>query len=402
MLAGKRILLIVSGGIAAYKAPELVRQLREAGGEVSCVLTHGGSQFVTPLTLSALSEQKVYQDLFSLTDEHEMGHINLSRQSDVLLVAPASANLLAKLAHGQADDLATTVLLAADKPIMVAPAMNVRMWENPATKSNLNTLINRGITIIGPEEGEMACGESGKGRMSEPLQILAAIKKYFGANQPLSEKRALVTSGPTHEAIDPVRFITNRSSGKQGHAIAQALSQLGSSTTLVTGPTQLPDPKGVNVIRVETACQMLAACEAALPVDVAICAAAVTDWRISNEGTHKLKKKFGEKPTFKLIENPDILQTLSNLDNHRPHLVVGFAAETENVIKNANAKLKNKGCDWIFANDVSPRSGIFAGDTNTVHLITKEGSENWPKLPKVDVGMRIAQRVAKAIEAIND
>ncbi len=402
MLTGKRILLIVSGGIAAYKTPELVRRLREAGSSVRCVLTNGGAKFVTPLTLSALSEDRVYQDLFSLTEENEMGHINLSRRSDILLIAPASANLLAKMAHGQADDLATTVLLGSDKPILAAPAMNVHMWENPATQTNLITLKSRGITIIGPNEGGMACGEFGMGRMSEPLEIIAAMKKFFSKDLPLSGRQALVTSGPTHEAIDPVRYIANRSSGKQGHAIARALSELGATTTLITGPTQLPVPPGVKVIHVETAAQMLTACEAALPADIAICVAAVADWRIDTKAQKKLKKKLGKPPKLKMIENPDILKTLCNTKNERPRLVVGFAAETENVIANAQAKLNSKGCDWVIANNVSPDTGTFESDNNTVHLVTANEVEDWPKLSKADVGKRIAERVAETLGNFND
>ena len=296
MLAGKRILLIVAGGIAAYKTPDLVRRLRERGAVVRCVLTDGGAQFVTPLTLGAVSEDKVYDSLFSLTDEHEMGHINLSRQADALLVAPATANMLAKIAQGLADDLATTLLLATNKPVLVAPAMNVRMWEHPATQANIGTLANSGVTVIGPNEGDMACGEYGMGRMSEPLEIAAAIEDFFAANGRLTGSRALVTSGPTYEPIDPVRYIANRSSGKQGHAIAEALMRLGTKTTLVTGPTQQPDPPGVQVVHVESARQMLVACEAALPADIAVCAAAVADWRPDTEADQKLKKEAGAQP----------------------------------------------------------------------------------------------------------
>ena len=400
MLDGKRILLIVSGGIAAYKTPDLVRRLRERGASVRCLLTQGGAQFVTPLTLGAVSEDKVYQDLFSLTDEHEMGHINLSREADVLLVAPATANMMAKMVHGQADDLASTVLLATDKPVLVAPAMNVRMWEHAATQANLGTLRERGVRLIGPNEGDMACGEYGPGRMAEPLEIAAALNDFFGAGARLSGRRALVTSGPTYEPIDPVRYIANRSSGKQGHAIAEALTRLGTQTTLVTGPTQLPDPPGVDVVRVETARQMLAACEAALPADIAVCAAAVADWRVDTEAEQKLKKEPGAPlPPLAMAENPDILRTLSNAANQRPGLVVGFAAETENVIAHAQAKLARKGCDWIIANDVSPATGTFAGDANTVHLVHPDGVEDWPRLSKKEVGARLADRIAVALEA---
>ena len=401
ILAGKRILLIVSGGIAAYKTPELVRRLREEGLSVRCVVTEGGAKFVTPLTLGALSEDKVYHELFSLTDENEMGHINLSRQADAVVIAPASANILSKMAHGQADDLASTVLLASSKPIFAAPAMNVRMWENPATRANLDTLACRGITILGPTRGDMACGEFGMGRMLEPEKIVVALTDFFYKSTRLAGRHAIVTSGPTHEAIDPVRYITNRSSGKQGHAIANALSQLGTKTTLVTGPTSLLNPPGVKVIAVETASQMLAACEAALPADIAICAAAVTDWRVKEKMAQKLKKKKGETPNLLMVENPDILHTLSNSKHNRPRLVVGFAAETENVIDNATAKLTGKGCDWIIANDVSPINDVFANDTNTIHLITADGVEDWPKLSKADVGTRIAERIAQKFEAFD-
>ncbi len=400
MLAGKRILLIVAGGIAAYKTPDLVRRLRERGAAVRCVLTNCGAKFVTSMTLGAVSEDRVYNDLFSLTDEYEMGHINLSRQADALLVAPATANLLAKMAHGLADDLATTVLLATDKPVLAAPAMNVRMWNHPATEANVGTLANRGVKLIGPNEGDMACGEYGMGRMSEPLEIAAALDDFFAANGRLAGRRALVTSGPTYEPIDPVRYIANRSSGKQGHAIAGALTRLGTKTTLVTGPTQQPDPPGVQVIHVESARQMLTACEAALPADIAVCAAAVADWRVDTEAGQKLKKKTGgHPPPLVMTENPDILRALSNTKNTRPDLVIGFAAETENVITNAQAKLARKGCDWIVANDVSPGTGTLAGDANTVHLVTAEGVEDWPRLSKLEVGERLADRIADALEA---
>ncbi len=413
MVDGKRILLVVSGGIAAYKTPELVRRLREKGARVRCVLTAGGAEFVTPLALAAVSEDKVYDALFSLTDESEMGHIRLSREADVVLVAPATANILAKMAAGLADDLATTALLATDKPILAAPAMNVRMWENPATQHNLKTLAERGVGFIGPEEGDMACGEWGMGRMSEPDAIVAAVEKFFrqGATArplkspsvrslPLSGTKALVTSGPTFEAVDPVRYIANRSSGKQGHAIAQALARLGSQTTLVSGPTQQPDPPGVRVVRVESARDMLKACAQALPVDVAVCAAAVADWRAETVAREKIKKGAAAKPPqLKLVENPDVLATLSASGNLRPRLVIGFAAETENVIEAAKAKRKVKGCDWMVANDVSPATGILAGDFNTVHLISADGVEDWPRLAKAAVAERLAARVAPALGA---
>lgn len=403
MLDGKRILLIVAGGIAAYKGPELVRRLREKGAAVRCVLTAGGAEFVTALTLAAVSEDKVYQDLFSLTDESEMGHIRLSREADLLLVAPATANLLAKMAGGIADDLATTALLATDKPVMVAPAMNVRMWEHPATKANVATLTQRGVRFVGPEEGDMACGEWGLGRMSEPDAIVAAVEDFFRAGHAAAERRlagvrALVTSGPTYEAIDPVRFIANRSSGKQGHAIAAALAHLGGDTTLVSGPTKLPDPPGVTVVHVESAREMLDACEKSLPVDVAVCAAAVSDWRVAHPAAAKIKKGKNRPPALELAENPDILARLSQAANRRPKLVVGFAAETENVVENAIEKRAAKGCDWMLANDVSPAAGTFDGDSNTVHLISADGVEPWPRLSKQALAERLAERIADALE----
>jgi phosphopantothenoylcysteine decarboxylase / phosphopantothenate---cysteine ligase len=398
VLDGKKVLLIVSGGIAAYKSPDLVRRLRKQGAAVRCVMTESAKQFVTPLALGAVSEDKVYDDLFSLNDEHEMGHIQLSRDADVLLVAPATANIMAKMAHGEADNLATTVLLATDKPVLAAPAMNVRMWEHQATQANIATLTARGIAMIGPDEGDMACGEYGMGRMVEPEDIVIALQRFFGSAQPLAGKHALVTSGPTYEPIDPVRYIANRSSGKQGHAIAEALAGLGATTTLVSGPTQLPDPAGVNVVNVESAAQMLAACTAALPADIAVCAAAVCDWRADDQASEKLKKSPGDTPPpLQLAENPDILATLSVAGETRPDLVIGFAAETENVIDNAKAKLARKRCDWIIANDVSPETGTFAGDTNTVHLITQQGSEDWPAMSKTRVGAQLAQRIADTL-----
>ena len=398
MLHGKRILLIVSGGIAAYKSLELVRRLRERGAAVRCVLTRGGSQFVTPLSLAALSEDKVYTELFSLTDEAEMGHIQLSRDADLLVVAPATADILAKMTHGQADDLASTVLLATDKDVMVAPAMNVRMWEHAATQANLETLRQRGVHVVGPEEGDMACGEYGLGRLSEPDDIAAAVSDFFQSSAPLSGRRALVTSGPTHEPIDPVRYIANRSSGRQGHAIAAALASRGATTTLVSGPTNLPDPPGVTVVRVESARDMLAACEAALPADVAVCAAAVADWRVAREANEKLKKNGAGPPSLEMAENPDILATLAAATNTRPRLVIGFAAETEQVVEHARTKRDRKGCDWILANDVSPETGTFGGADNTIHLVSADGVEDWPRMTKADVANRLADRIAKTLE----
>ncbi len=398
MLHGKRILLIISGGIAAYKSLELVRRLRERGAAVRCVLTRGGSQFVTPLSLAALSEDKVYTELFSLTDEAEMGHIQLSRDADLLVVAPATADLLAKMTHGQADDLASTVLLATDKDVMVAPAMNVRMWEHAATQANLETLRQRGVHVVGPEEGDMACGEYGLGRLSEPDDIAAAVSDFFQTSAPLSGRRALVTSGPTHEPIDPVRYIANRSSGRQGHAIAAALARRGAATTLVSGPTNLPDPPGVTVVPVESARDMLAACEAALPVDVAVCAAAVADWRVAKTADEKLKKNGSGPPALEMAENPDILASLAAATNTRPGLVIGFAAETEQVVEHASAKRERKGCDWILANDVSPETGTFGGDDNTIHLVSADGVEDWPRMSKTDVADRLADRIAEKLE----
>jgi phosphopantothenoylcysteine decarboxylase / phosphopantothenate---cysteine ligase len=399
MLTGKRVLLIVSGGIAGYKSLELVRRLRERGAAVRCVLTAGGAQFVTPLSLAALSEDKVYTDLFSLTDESEMGHIRLSREADLVIVAPASADLLAKMAQGMADDLATAVLLAADKPILIAPAMNVRMWHHPATQANLALLASRGVRSVGPTEGPMACGEFGLGRMAEPADILAAADAQLAEDGPLGGRRALVTSGPTHEPIDPVRFIGNRSSGRQGHAIAAELARRGAETVLVSGPTAEPDPPGVIVRHVETAQQMLDACHAALPADVAICAAAVADWKIASPAPQKLKKTTGKPPSIELAPNPDILATLSAAGNARPRLIIGFAAETERIVENAVAKRAAKGCDWIVANDVSPKSGTFGGDRNTIHLISGEGTEHWPTLSKVEVAERLVDRVVRHFAA---
>jgi len=398
-VSGRRVLLIVSGGIAAYKALELIRLLRRAEYGVTCVLTAGGAQFVTPLSLQALSESKVYSDLFSLTSESEMGHIQLSRAADLLVVAPASADILAKMAAGLADDLASTLLLATDKPVLVAPAMNVRMWEHQATQANMATLRGRGIHVVGPEEGAMACNEWGFGRLAEPPEILAAIERLLGADAPLRGRHALVTSGPTQEPIDPVRFIANRSSGRQGHAIAAALAALGARVTLVSGPVSVPDPPGVAVLRVESAAEMLAACRAALPADVAVCAAAVADWRVARQSAHKMKKVPGAAPpVLELAPNPDILATLSAPGPDRPRLVVGFAAETDDLMANAAAKRARKGCDWIVANDVSPESGIMGGAENAVHLITEAGVEDWPRLSKEEVARRLARRIAEALE----
>jgi len=393
----KRILLIVGGGVAAYKALELTRLARKAGLAVRPVLTAAGEQFVTPLSLSALAEDKVYSDLFSLTDEAEMGHIQLSRQADLIVVAPATADLMAKAAQGLASDLASTILLATDKPVLMAPAMNVRMWEHPATRRNLERLQADGVLFVGPDEGAMACGEYGPGRMAEPPAILAAIEQALAgsASRPLAGRRALVTAGPTAEPIDPVRVITNRSSGKQGFAIARALADLGAEVTLVAGPTAQPTPAGVRRLDVETAREMLAACEAALPADVAVCVAAVADWRPEASAGRKIKKGAAGPQPISLVENPDILATLSK-GAKRPKLTVGFAAETDQVEAHAQAKLARKGCDWIVANDVS-LDGVMGGDANTVAIFSAEGVERWPSLPKAEVATRLARRIAEAL-----
>ena len=391
----KRVLLIVTGGIAAYKALELIRLLRARGIAVTCVLTRHGEQFVTPLSLQALSESRVYTDLFSLTDESEMGHIELSRAADLIVVAPASADILARMAAGLAGDLAATLLLATDKPVLVAPAMNVRMWEHAATQANMLTLRARGVMAVGPDEGAMACNEYGFGRLAEPPAILAAIERTLGSG-PLAGRHALVTSGPTHEPIDPVRYIANRSSGRQGHAIAAALAGLGARVTLVRGPVALPDPPGVAVVRVETAAEMLDACRAVLPADIAVFAAAVADWRVSGAAAGKIKKTSGA-PALELVPNPDILATIARLEHGRPVLVVGFAAETDDLAANAAAKRRAKGCDWIVANDVSAATGIMGGPENAILLVTDMGAEAWPRMTKDEVARRLAQRMADAL-----
>jgi phosphopantothenoylcysteine decarboxylase/phosphopantothenate--cysteine ligase len=392
-LDGRRILLIISGGIAAYKSLDLIRRLRERGARVRCILTKGGAEFVTPLAVATLSGERAFQDIFSLTDESEIGHITLAKECDLVVVAPATANLLARMTAGMADELASTALLATDRPILVAPAMNVRMWNHAATQANLATLRARGVRTVGPAEGPLAEGESGMGRMAEVPEILDAIAAMLGAG-PLAGRRAVVTSGPTIEPIDPVRYIANRSSGKQGHAVAAALAALGAEVTLVSGPVVLPDPPGCRVVKVETALQMLAAVEQALPADIAVCAAAVADWAVADPATEKRKKIPGAPPpAIALTANPDILATLS-AGPARPSLVVGFAAETETVVDHARAKRAAKGCDWIVANDVSPASGVFGGDANTVHLVTGGGIEDWPTLPKAEVARRLAERIA--------
>jgi phosphopantothenoylcysteine decarboxylase/phosphopantothenate--cysteine ligase len=438
--------LVVTGGIAAYKTPELVRRLREKGLAVRCVLTRAAREFVAPLALAAVSEDKVYEDLFSLTtrscargahdDESEMGHIRLSREADLVVVAPATADILAKMAAGLAGDLASTLLLATDKPVLAAPAMNVRMWEHAATQANIATLAKRGVVFVGPEEGDMACGEWGMGRMAEPATIVAAVIAFLaqgkpaspGAEAPKTENsaampppgflfgrpscegmptgmtppgalagtRALVTSGPTWEALDPVRYIANRSSGKQGHAIARALGHAGARVTLVTGPVALADPPGVATVHVESAREMLAACQRALPADVAVCAAAVADWRAASPARDKIKKT-GAPPSLALAENPDILRTLARAGAGRPRLVIGFAAETGDLVANARKKLASKGCDWILANDVSAGTGVIGGDVNTVAFVTRAGTESWPSLSKDALAARLATRIAAAL-----
>ena len=396
MLAGKRVLLVIGGGIAAYKSLLLIRLLRSAGAAVTPVLTRAGAEFVTPLSVAALAGEKVYSALFDLTDEAEMGHIQLSRVADLVVVAPATADLMAKMAGGRADDLASTLLLATDTPVLVAPAMNVRMWNHAATQRNVAQLRADGIGFIGPDEGEMACGEYGPGRMAEPEAIFAAITAAL-SDGPLKGRHVLVTSGPTHEPIDPVRYIANRSSGAQGSAIAAALRDLGAEVTFVTGPATVPAPDGVKVVRVETAQQMLEAVQAALPADAAVMAAAVADWRVANAGTQKMKKDAaGRTPALEFAENPDILATVSK-GPMRPRLVVGFAAETEKVVDHATAKRARKGCDWIVANDVSPATGIMGGTENAVVLITADGAESWPRMSKDAVARALAQRISDAL-----
>jgi phosphopantothenoylcysteine decarboxylase/phosphopantothenate--cysteine ligase len=413
ILAGKRILLIIGGGIAAYKGLELIRRLRERGAEVRAILTKAGEAFVTPLSVSALTGDKVYTDLFSLTDEAEMGHIEMSRDADLLVVAPATADLLAKMAQGLANDLASTTLLATDKKILVAPAMNVRMWLHAATQRNIARLHEDGVAFVGPNDGEMACGEYGPGRLAEPLEIVAAIETALAgttfiplpasvthetrlpAASPLCGKHVLITAGPTHEPIDPVRYIANRSSGKQGYAIAAAALAAGARVTLVSGPVSLMAPPGASLVRVETAREMLEAVQKALPADIAIFSAAVADWRVADAGAQKLKKGEDGAPHFALVENPDILATIAHDAVRRPPLVVGFAAETERVIDHATAKLVRKGCDLIIANDVSPGTGVMGGDRNRVHLVSKAGVETWPDMGKDDVARTLVARLGE-------
>ena len=396
MLTGKRILLIIGGGISAYKSLDLIRKLRERGAAVTPVLTGAATEFVTPLSVAALSGSKVYGELFDLTDEAKMGHIQLSRSADLVVVAPATADLMSKMAHGLANDLASNLLLATDTPILVAPAMNVRMWGHAATQRNIATLADDGVAFVGPNEGDMACGEFGPGRMAEPLEIVAAVEAKL-SDGPLKGKRVLITSGPTHEPIDPVRYIANRSSGAQGTALANALSALGADVVFVTGPADVAPPSGVEVIAVKTAQQMLEAVQTALPADVAIFAAAVADWRVEGMSDRKLKKTKDGLPTLTFAENPDILAHVSQLKTGRPALVVGFAAETNDVEANATAKLKRKCCDWIVANDVSPETGIMGGSENYVAIISQAGVEEWPRMSKDIVSRKLAQRIVEAI-----
>jgi len=399
-LENKRILILIGGGIAAYKVLDLIRRLKEKGASVRAVLTRAATEFVTPLSVASLSGDKAYVDLFDLTDEAEIGHIELSRDADLLVVAPATADLMAKMATGSADDLASTVLLATDKKVLIAPAMNVRMWQHPATRRNLERLLADGVRCVGPNEGDMACGEWGPGRMAEPQEILRAIDVELGAvgaSGPLSGRRILVTAGPTHEPIDPVRYIANRSSGKQGYAVARAAVALGAEVVLVAGPVALTDPPRVKTIRVETAEEMLAACEAALPVDAAVCTAAVADWRVTERTAKKLKKEKSGERSLHLTPNPDILKSLAQRRRDRPTLVVGFAAETDAVIEEAKRKLDQKGCDWIVANDVRPETAIMGGDENEVHLVTRDGVDSWARMSKQRVAEKLAQRIAAAL-----
>ncbi|MHA6267349.1 bifunctional phosphopantothenoylcysteine decarboxylase/phosphopantothenate--cysteine ligase CoaBC [Aliiroseovarius sp. CAU 1755] len=398
MLAGKHILLIIGGGIAAFKSLDLIRKLRERGAEVTPVITRAGQEFVTPLSASGLAARKVYTELFDLTDEAEMGHIELSRAADLVVVAPATADLLGKMAAGLANDLASTLLMATDKHVLVAPAMNVRMWAHPACQRNVATLKDDGVLFVGPTEGAMACGEFGPGRMSEPLEIVAAVEAAL-MDGPLKGKHVLVTSGPTHEPIDPVRYIANRSSGAQGTALARAVSALGAKVTFVTGPADVPPPEGVHVVKVQSAQEMLEAVQSALPADAAIFAAAVADWRVVSASDSKIKKdQTGSLPVLEFAENPDILATVSQMKTGRPGLVVGFAAETDDVIAHATAKRSRKCCDWIVANDVSPETGIMGGAENAVTLISDDGAEAWPRMSKDDVARQLAARIADVIE----
>ena len=401
MLENTRILLIIGGGIAAYKSLDLIRRLRERGASVTPVMTSAAAEFVTPMAVSALAGHKVHSELFDLTSEAEMGHIELSRSADLVVVAPATADLMAKMAGGHANDLASTLLLATDTPVLIAPAMNVRMWTHAATQRNINTLTADGIGSVGPNEGDMACGEFGPGRMAEPLEIVAAIEARL-QNNTLVGRKILVTSGPTHEPIDPVRYIANRSSGAQGSAIANALMNCGAEVVFISGPAASPPPIGAEVIAVETAQQMAEAVAAALPVDAAVFAAAVADWHVSSASSSKIKKQNGALPVLEFAENPDILATVSHMTSQRPGLVIGFAAETDDLLANATAKRARKGCDWIVANDVSPETGIMGGSENAVTLITAEGAENWPRTGKAQVAGHLADRIAQYFASDKD
>ena len=393
MTQNKKILLIITGGIAAYKSLETIRGLIEEGCDVTCVLTKSGSEFVTPLSVESLSGNKVYTDLFNLNNEHEMGHIKLSRSADVILVAPATANIISKIAYGISDDLASTILTATNKPVLLAPAMNVRMWLNNATQRNINTLRSDGINLIGPDIGSMACGEYGEGRMSEPSEIIKYTIDFIEKINfsPLNNYSALITSGPTREMIDPVRYISNESSGKQGHAIAKAIFDLGAKTTLISGPTSIPDPVGPEIVKVKSATEMFDACESLLPTDIAVCAAAVGDYKISNASPEKIKKS-GSKILIELEENPDVLSRISKRNSQRPRLVIGFAAETENLISNAEKKLKEKGCDWILANDIS-NGKIIGQDKNKVHFISLDEKSEWDTMSKNEVAKKLSDKI---------
>jgi len=396
-LEGRRVLIVIGGGIAAYKVLELIRRLREAGASVRAAMSRSAHHFVTPLSVAALTGERVFQNLFDLDDESEIGHIRLARDTDLIVVAPATADLLAKMAHGLADDLASTVLLATDRPVLVAPAMNPKMWAHPATRRNVAQLQADGVKFVGPESGEMAeSNEAGIGRLAEPAAILSAIVRHFaGATGPLAGKRAIVTSGPTHEPIDPVRYLANRSSGRQGHAIAAALADAGAEVTLVSGPVELRPPAGVRTVPVNTAREMQEAVEASLPADIAIMAAAVADWRVE-ASAEKIKKNKGAAPSLGLVENPDILAGLGR-HKQRPQLLIGFAAETENLLANAEQKLKRKGADWILANDVSPKTGIMGGERNRVHLVSADGVEDWPDMSKAEVAKKLVERIARTL-----
>jgi phosphopantothenoylcysteine decarboxylase/phosphopantothenate--cysteine ligase len=396
MLLGRRILLVIGGGIAAYKSLLLIRELQNKGATVVPVMTRSAEEFVTPLSVAALAGQKVFRELFDLTSEAEMGHIELSRAADLIVVAPATADLMGKMAGGLANDLASTLLMATDKRVLIAPAMNVRMWEHPATQRNIKTLKDDGILFVGPDDGAMACGEFGAGRMAEPLEIVSAVEEAL-LSGPLKGKHIVVTSGPTHEPIDPVRYIANRSSGAQGTAIANALSALGASVSFVTGPASAPMPAGCKIIQVQTAAEMLSAVQNALPADGAVFAAAVADWRMANASQDKIKKTKGGLPVLEFAENPDILAQVSQMKSERPKLVVGFAAETNDVIANATAKRDRKGCDWIVANDVSPETGIMGGSENAVTIITDQGAQEWPRMSKTSVADRLAEEIAKVL-----